>query len=148
MKCDNELLQAWLDGELEDEKADKLSKHLAGCRNCRQELARLKLLWLELSQEEQIEIPPELPYLRQQVIAKSTASRGKSNTGVKTNFWETQKLAWQPLGLAVSYMPVTGGIKKLAKAAGRELPDVLIGSLLALGSLSRRKLFKKGNGSR
>ena len=52
MECNHEMLQLFLDRELEPEQAKELKKHLARCRECRQELSRLKLMWLELEQEE------------------------------------------------------------------------------------------------
>ena len=70
MECNHEMLQLFLDRELEPEQAKELKKHLARCRECRQELSRLKLMWLELEQEEELDLPPELPFLRQQAIRR------------------------------------------------------------------------------
>lgn len=39
-----ELLSAWLDGELTEEKRSRVAAHLDGCSGCRRELARLTAL--------------------------------------------------------------------------------------------------------
>ncbi|MGE5543485.1 MAG: anti-sigma factor family protein, partial [Bacillota bacterium] len=38
LECDYEMLQAFLDRELEPEQVNRLTLHLADCRECRQEL--------------------------------------------------------------------------------------------------------------
>lgn len=138
MRCGNEFLQVFLDGELTEEKAREVKEHLAACRACRREFSRLKLLWLELAQPEAIPVPPELPYLRQQAITAALPALRKPEKG-SPGFWETQKLAWRPLSLAAAYLPGSGEANRLLKAAGRELPGLLLGSLAAAGRLWRRK---------
>lgn len=138
MKCENEFLQFFLDGELTEEKTREVKEHLTACRTCRRELSHLKLLWLELAQPQAIPVPPELPYLRQQAIASALPALRKPEKG-SPGFWEVQKLAWRPLSLAAAYIPGSGEANRLLKAAGRELPSLLIGSLAAVGRLWRRK---------
>jgi anti-sigma factor RsiW len=140
-----ELLQAYLDGELEEETARELGEHLAGCRSCRRELSRLKLLWLELGEEEETPLPPEWPYLRQQVVAAAMAAhRQPPERGL--GFWETQRLAWQPFSLAAAYLPGTAGAVNLAKAAGRELPGLVLGLAGRTGRLLRKQGYRGGKG--
>ncbi|OAT85220.1 anti-sigma factor family protein [Desulfotomaculum copahuensis] len=148
MPCDAELLQAYLDGELSEQAARELKGHLAGCRACRGELSRLKLLWFELSRPEEVPLPPELPYIRQQVIAAAGPGRG-GPAEERSGFWELQKLAWRPVTLTTAYLPGAGEIKELILAAGRELPGLLLGSLNLTGRLWQRgRSIKKGRGPR
>lgn len=140
--CNPEWLQAFLDHELDPEACNQLKKHLAGCRSCRQELSQLKLLWLELSHSEPMVVPPELSYLRQQVLESTRASRTKSRED-SFSYWGTQKLAWQSLTLATAYLPGAGKLKEIPKSAGREVPGFLLGSLTHLGGLCRKIYLRK-----
>ncbi|MCL6448641.1 MAG: zf-HC2 domain-containing protein [Armatimonadetes bacterium] len=148
MRCESELLQAFLDGELAEQKIREVKEHLAACRACRRELSRLKLLWLELARPEAIPLPPELPYLRQQAIAAARPAPRRPEKG-RPGFWDIQKLAWRPLSLTTAYLPGSGEVKELVKAAGRKLPGLLLGSLTLTGRLWRlRRAGGKGRGRR
>ena len=48
IKCSTEFLQIFLDGEMEPVEIEAVRRHLGCCPFCRQELSRLRLLWLEL----------------------------------------------------------------------------------------------------
>ena len=146
MNCSPELLQTFLDHELEISEAEELKRHLAHCRACRQELSRLKLLWLELAQPDKIDLPPELPYMRQQVITTALHSldkQGKERIG----FWDAQKLALGPIKFAVSYLPGAGLLKEAVRTTGMELPELMLNSLTRAGRLLKQAVSgKKGQG--
>lgn len=125
MICDSELLQAYLDGELEEGTRQKLAAHVNICRSCRLELSKWKLLWLELNPREEISLPLEWPYLRQQVVAAAVQARSKTAEKIP-GFWETQRVAWEQVGLATAYIPGTPGAVNLIRAAGRELPGLFL----------------------
>jgi len=126
LKCDAELLQAYLDGELEEATRRELLGHLAVCRPCREELSRLKLLWLELAETEEVSLPPEWPYLRQRVMA---AARAACQPEDQVGFWAGQKVIWRNMALSTAYLPGQTAVINLARAAGRELPGLLLGLL-------------------
>ena len=148
MNCNPELLQTFLDNELETGPAEELKRHLTGCRTCRQELSRLKLLWLELAQSEENDMPPELPYLRQQVISTARQSRVKCEKE-KIGFWDSQKLASNPIRYAIAYLPGAGMFKEVVRTAGEELPELLLNSLIGAGRLLKQGVkTKKGRGGR
>lgn len=130
MDCDQELLQEFLDGELDPGTVRQIQAHLGTCVNCRREYSRQRRLWLELAQPEAVAAPPELPYLRQQAIAAVRLTPAESGTSI--GFWEFQQLAWAPLGLATAYIPGSGVVKTMMKTAARELPG-LVGGILASG---------------
>lgn len=114
MNCNLESLQAYMDDELDDCAKQEIQKHLTSCRSCRQELARLKLIWLELAEMETVALPPELPYLRQQVITSTIRGRAgeqKDSSGI----WDTLGMAWQPFLLGASFMPGAGLIPRLTQ---------------------------------
>jgi anti-sigma factor RsiW len=146
MNCNQELLQAYLDRELDEEELRSVTAHLAGCRRCRRELSQLKLLWSDLSSPEEIEPHPALPFLRQQVLAQAgpliTAQE-------KHGYLESQKLAWSQLGLAVAYLPGADRLPALAKTTARKLPAVLAASLDTAAKAGRfLGRLRKGRGTK
>ncbi|MCG9968793.1 zf-HC2 domain-containing protein [Pelotomaculum terephthalicicum JT] len=127
MKCSTEALQTFLDGELELAETEAVRSHLGGCPACRQELSRLRLLWLELEQEDEVEIPAALPFIRQQAITKARAA-GQDKIGTSSvSLWNAQKLAWQPVLAGVSRIPGTRQLGLLARLAGHGLPGAIKG---------------------
>ncbi|MEW6183531.1 MAG: zf-HC2 domain-containing protein [Bacillota bacterium] len=143
MNCDHERLQAYLDGALTDSELCELKGHLAECRACRRELSRLKLLWSELSQPEEIPLPPELPYLRQQAVTVVRRTR-EEQAEKYLGFWEIQRLAWSPLGLSAAYLPGSRQVVNLVRATGKAAPGLLQSSIKAAARLPH--LGQRGKG--
>lgn len=139
MECSIEALQVFLDGELEPAEADTVRRHLAGCPACREELSRLRLLWLELEQDEVIEVPLELPFIRQQAIAMTRAARQKAEGTYGVSIWDAQKLAWQPALTGVAQIPGPRQMMRLARATGSGLPTVIRGVVSVLGKMNGRR---------
>ncbi|NPV93110.1 MAG: zf-HC2 domain-containing protein [Firmicutes bacterium] len=107
MTCDRDRLQQYLDFELDAEGTRELERHLGGCRACRQELARLRLLWLELEEPESVEVPSALPYLRQQAVAEFVRAQEQPVQPGMT-FRESMELVWVPAFRWASFMPGIG----------------------------------------
>lgn len=143
LPCDFAALQAFLDGELNEKDAGAVRRHLAACPACRRELSRLKLLWLELEQPQDVDLPPELPFLRQQVVARAGTARKKAERAAGPGLWEAQRLAWQPVLAAASYVPGSRQLGRLARTTGRGLPKLVRGGLAVAGALSRKGRGKK-----
>ena len=137
LKCDRQMLQSLLDRELEPELAKKANRHLAECRECRQELSRLKLIWLELEQVEEIVVPPEISFLRQQAI--SVAKALSHTPEDEFSYWHTQKLAWEPLAVAITMLPGTQTVGATAKMIGSKVPA----ALEALGKKGLKAVFRR-----
>lgn len=140
MPCNPEILQTYLDGELPEEEAEVLKSHLNRCLDCRRELSHLRLLWLELGQSKEIEVevPGELPFLRQQAIAQAKARREAAG-GSGFGFWDTQKLAWRSALAGASYLPGQGTLGSVVRATGYGLPRLVWGGLTAGATLYRRR---------
>jgi anti-sigma factor RsiW len=119
MACELEKLYLYLDCELEADVQKEVESHLSICRSCRQELARFKLLWLELAEPESIMLPPELPYLRQQAISLVKRSRA-DKTGEGFNLWGSLRVAWQPFLLGASFIPGAGLLPRLNRPSDQE----------------------------
>jgi anti-sigma factor RsiW len=139
MKCSVEALQAFLDGELEPVEAREIRRHLVCCPACRQELSRLRLLWLELEQEEETQVPPELPYMRQQAVARACAARRHQKEGAGVSPWDAQKLAWQPALVGISQIPGPAQLGILARATIRRLPAVIRGVSSVAGRINGKR---------
>lgn len=136
MQCNRESLQMYLDGEFDEEARKTIEVHLGQCRSCRQEIARLQLLWLELGQIDEMELPAELPYLRQQIIHQAMRSRQDSQSS-EGSYWDAQKLAWQPAIQGASYFPGLGLLATVSRATGRQIPRFMSGTV----ALARRFVF-------
>lgn len=136
MECNHEMLQAFLDRELEPEQAKRLKVHLSQCHECRQELSRLKLMWLELGQEEELVLPSELPFLRQQAI--SAAKALSQMPAGEFSYWQTQKLAWEPVAVAITMIPGTQTVGTAAKVIGSKIPA----AVEALGKKGLKAVFR------
>jgi anti-sigma factor RsiW len=116
--CDRDKLQQYLDFELAAGETRELERHLAGCRECRRELARLRLLWLELEGPETVEVPPALPYLRQQALAEFRRTQEPpAQSGMTLR--ESLELAWEPAFLWASFLP---GISLRSQPDHRDKP--------------------------
>lgn len=125
----------YLDKELEIKDTTAVKKHLASCKACRQELSRLKLLWMDLGEVEEIEPSLALPYLRQQVISSTREAR---QSGQEIGWWDTQKMAWRQLSYATSYLPGAATVEESAKSISRSLPGAAASSLGALVKIGRK----------
>jgi len=136
LECNHEMLQLFLDRELEPELVKELKNHLARCRECRQELSRLKLMWLELEQEEELDLPPELPFLRQQAITAAGALSQMS--AGEFSYWQSQKLAWEPVATAITLIPGPRTLGRAARAIGSRIPS----ALEVVGKKGLRLLFR------
>jgi len=139
MDCNQENLQMFLDGELDIQNRKLMEGHLSQCRYCRQEMARLQLLWLELGQKDEVDLPPELPYIRQQIIRQVIRNRQDSHNS-EVGYWDGQKLAWQPVILGASYFPGVGLLSTVSRAAGRQIPRLMSSTI----NLARRFVFRPG----
>lgn len=139
MKCSTEALQAFLDGEMEPVETENLCRHLGCCPACRQEMSRLRLLWLELEQDEEIELPLALPFIRQQVIAKARAARQEIEGTSGVSYWNAQKLAWQPVLAGVSRIPGSRQLGRIAMTTGRGLPAIIRGVSLMVGMITGKR---------
>lgn len=138
MKCSVEALQAFLDGELNPLETKEIRQHLGGCQACRQEVSRLRLLWLELEQYEEMEAPPELPYIRQQAVARAGAAR-RQKEGAGVSLWDAQKLAWQPALAGMAQIPGSSQLGILARTTIRSLPAVIRGVSSVAGLINGKR---------
>ncbi|KJS66444.1 MAG: hypothetical protein JL50_11900 [Peptococcaceae bacterium BICA1-7] len=141
MKCSVEALQSFLDGELNPLELNQIRQHLGGCQACRQEMSRLRLLWLELEQYEEMEVPPELPYIRQQAVARAVAARRQKEGGL--SLWDAQKLAWQPALAGIAQIPGPSQLGILARTTIRSLPAVIRGVSSVAGLINGKRRDKR-----
>jgi len=126
----HDLLEQFIDGELEPVEALFLSEHLAGCRSSRQMLNQLKLIDWDLKHQPVVEVPPELEVYRTAAIKAhlATLKTSKQSDPLKDT-WRLQKQILQHSFGFVSYIPINRavsssarkGVAILAGAAGRRL---------------------------
>jgi anti-sigma factor RsiW len=146
VQCNQESLQMYLDGEMDIETRKSVEVHLGHCRSCRQEIARLQLLWLELGQTNEVDLPLALPYLRQQIIHQAMRNLQNSENS-ENGYWEAQKLAWQLAIQGASHFPGLSLLSTVSRATGRQIPKLMSGSAALVRQLVFPPKDKKG-GSR
>ncbi len=143
MQCSQESLQMYLDGELDPQTRQSVNEHLGQCRLCRQEMARLQLLWLELGQPDEVELPAALPYLRQQIISQAIQNR-QNNDNSRAAYWKAQKLAWQLVIMGASYFPGVSLISAVSRVTSNQIPRLLSGT----AALARRLVLPSPKGGK
>ena len=126
----HDLLEQYIDGELEPVEALILNEHLAGCRSCRQMLNQLKLIDWDLKHQPVVEVPPDLEVYRVAAVKAhlATLKTARKSDPLKDT-WRLQKQILQHTFGFVSYIPINRtisssakkGVAILAGAAGRRL---------------------------
>jgi hypothetical protein len=88
MKCkiDNDLLQKYLDNDLEKIEKIILDEHIKTCAHCKKELTELKLLMFEINSliEESINYPKELDYLTDSIIEQADKDNISEGLSIST----------------------------------------------------------------
>ena len=125
-----DLLELYIDGELEPLEALILEDHLADCRSCRRELNQLKLIDWDLKHQPAIETPPELEIYRSVAIKAHLSSvREAEASGRQQEKWHLQQHVRQYAFGFISYNPVNRAVSRsvhktvstLTRAAGTRL---------------------------
>lgn len=134
-RCDDALLQLYAEGGLEPEELAIVESHVAGCRRCRQQVARYKLLLFDLEHQPPAPVPTGLQAVSDHLMAA----------------WEAQcEAGTPPLSVAEASMlwtrtPVIQDAFGRAGEVGRRM---LRPTLSGVGRLVRRSLFGQGGGRR
>lgn len=68
---DEMLLYEYLDGLLDKEKSSLVTNHLSLCKSCRKKLSEMKLLFYELENLNEVEIPAEINKIRNIIVKKA-----------------------------------------------------------------------------
>ncbi len=112
----DDLLQQYIDGELELLEKIIIEEHLASCQNCRQELNTLKLIDWDLKHQPIVEVPPELESYRIAAVKKHLANNvtvGKESSFNKT--WHLPQHILQHTFSFISYNPINKTVARTAK---------------------------------
>ena len=113
----SDLLQQYVDREINPLEKMLLEEHLLSCRTCRQELNQLKLLDWELKHEPAIELPAELAVYRMAAIKTyfaSTAAQQKSS--VVRDLWSLQLQILYHTSSFMGYNPVNRTLNRTVKS--------------------------------
>ncbi len=112
----HDLLEQFIDGELEPVEALILNEHLAGCRSCRQMLNQLKLIDWDLRHQPVIEVPPELEVYRTMAVKAHLENlKAAQKSDPLKDTWRMQKQIFQHTFGFVSYIPINRTISSSAK---------------------------------
>jgi anti-sigma factor RsiW len=129
----HDLLEQYIDGELEPVEALILEEHLAGCLSCRQMLNQLKLIDWDLKHQPVVEVPPELEVYRIAAVKAYLATlKTAYKSGPLKDTWRLQKQIFQHSFGFVSYIPINRTISSSAKKG-----------VAILAGAARRRLRKR-----
>lgn len=103
-KLDPDLLQDYLDGAIEPLEKLVLDEHLKVCRECRKMLTELKLLFWELEDLDQLEIPPEVSLIHEKV-EKTLGQKVESENFNMGDLLNIQKNILDAQGKFIAYIP-------------------------------------------
>jgi hypothetical protein len=113
-KVDNDLLQGYLDNDLENIEMLIIQEHIKECKKCKTEITYLKLLMFEVSQidDMDIDIPEEINLVREKVLYDIFNKKYEKK---KASYIQGIKVFWK-------YIPgkelVNNGFEKSTKIVG------------------------------
>jgi len=112
----HDLLQQYIDGELESLETIILEEHLSTCPSCRRFLNQLKLTDWDLKHQPVIDIPSELESHRRAAITTHLASVKTAEKSTSLNeTWRLQKHILQHTFSFISYNPVNHTVSRSVK---------------------------------
>jgi hypothetical protein len=100
----NEIISAFLDGEIEAPWKEKLKEHFSACGACRQRLAEMQNLQKILKQEQEFDYLPALERVRRRIYYH-TMNRESSFLGIPEKelpFWKRKVHLPMPLAVLLS----------------------------------------------
>lgn len=109
-KFDSDLLHEYLDDTIEPLEKLVLEEHLKGCRSCRRQLTELKLLFWELEDADQIEVPSEVHLIHHRVAAALKEDLSTGNFSAKDLF----SLQKNILDASCSFVGFVPGVQAIA----------------------------------
>ena len=129
----NDLLQQYVDREINPLEKMLLEEHLLSCRPCRQELNQLKLLDWELKHEPAIQLPAELAAYRMAAIKTHFASAtAQQKSSVVRDLWSLQLQIIHHSSSFLGYNPLIRTLNRTVK-----------GSFLLLGKVAGATLKRR-----
>lgn len=135
-KFDETLLYEYLDDLLEADEKIMVNNHLSACPHCRQKLSEIKLLFYELDNIAEVEIPDELEALRLSVVESAFEVEHKTlSQSISSNLKKTKE--------TLENTPVISQVipnKENLSAAGKGLLNV---TKKAVGKLPKKEKKEK-----
>lgn len=110
MRCsfDQNLLHDYLENTIEPLEKIILLEHLKVCKECRQELTELKLLYWEFNSLPDIDLPIETMSVKESVINKIKKDQIKDNDKYSfKNYISTQSSALESASIFLRFIPGT-----------------------------------------
>jgi anti-sigma factor RsiW len=112
----HDLLQQYIDRELDQLETMILGEHLSSCQDCRKLLNQLKLMDWDLKHEPTIEPPPELfAYRTAAIKAHLAAVKTAEDTTPLRETWRLQRQILQHTFSFMSYSPVNRTVARSVK---------------------------------
>ena len=117
-----ELLQLYIDGQIDDIDRILLEEHLKFCQDCQRELKQLIVLdWHLKSANEIIDIPEELHWLRSKAIKTYFLSNDQERMFSVGDLAKIQYSALQNVFISANYLPGRKIVHSFIRYAGKTL---------------------------
>lgn len=123
-KLDITLLQDLLEGTIDPVEKIFVEEHLKTCKECRKELAELKLLFWDLNDNTNYEVslPPELGQVKDSLLKQYAAESAKNTSEIVL---EVQRRNARSAGIFLDYVPGIKTGNDLVKKGLRSAPSAL-----------------------
>lgn len=129
----HDLLQQYIDGELEMLEAVILEEHLATCQSCRKILNQFKLMDWDLNHQPVVDLPPELTAIRRAAINTHLADiRAAEKKEPAKDSFRLQKQVLQHTFGFISYNPVN-------RTVARQVSKTVLAITKVAGSRLRKR---------
>jgi hypothetical protein len=151
MNCDTcqNILQAYLDGELEGDKFTEVERHIEHCPSCKAELDKLLKVRGFLKDLKEVEIPAG------EREAFINALRNRIRTEEVISGAQVRRVNWRPIlvtGIAlvavlifITFIPITSGKIRIAPAKGINAIEDASVDFIITGGLANHYLATQGD---
>ncbi|CAA7601333.1 Putative zinc-finger [Acididesulfobacillus acetoxydans] len=137
-KLDKVLLQDLLEGTIDPVEKLFVEEHLKTCRECRQELTELKLLFWDLFDKSNYEVslPSELDQIKDLILANAAEQPAKSTAEI---ICDIQRQNIRASGMFLDYVPGLKTGNMLVKESVKAAPSAML--RISKGLVKATKFF-------
>ncbi len=142
-KFDADLLQEYIDATINPLEKLVLEEHLKDCRTCRKNLTELKLLFWELEDADQIDVPLEASHIHQRV-ASILDKDLETSRFVAKDFLNLQKKILDTSCKFTQFIPGFKSVTTQLEKSTKKAPSLLYKTLGTLVKSTRRLSVLRG----
>ncbi len=100
---EDDIISAYLDGELDSSVSARVEEHIADCPRCKEKLRAFQRISHILLEDESPDYLASMEKVKRRIQISQLASEGKAGRGIEKNSWWHRKVEF-PLPLAIAAM--------------------------------------------